>query len=73
VVNRGRSKAYHHLTLPGEHERGISELRELSSLAFLEGYYYKPRLDWDLLERYNEGLIATSGCLAASSSSALTR
>jgi DNA polymerase-3 subunit alpha len=42
---------------------GYRNLRELSSLAFLEGYYYKPRLDWDLLERYNDGLIATSGCL----------
>ena len=42
---------------------GYRNLRELSSRAFLEGYYYKPRLDWELLERYTEGLIATSGCL----------
>ena len=42
---------------------GYRNLRELSSLAYLEGYYYKPRLDWELLERFNSGLIATSGCL----------
>jgi DNA polymerase-3 subunit alpha len=59
----GGQKLYHHLTLLAESNEGYRNLRELSSLAFLEGYYYKPRLDWDLLERYNDGLIATSGCL----------
>ena len=59
----GGQKLYHHLTLLAMSNEGYRNLRELSSLAFLEGYYYKPRLDWDLLERYNAGLIATSGCL----------
>ena len=59
----GGQKLYHHLTLLASTNQGYRNLRELSSLAFLEGYYYKPRLDWDLLERYNDGLIATSGCL----------
>ncbi|MGB8197478.1 MAG: DNA polymerase III subunit alpha [Acidimicrobiales bacterium] len=59
----GGQKLYHHLTLLAVDNAGYRNLRELSSLAFLEGYYYKPRLDWDLLERYNDGLIATSGCL----------
>jgi DNA polymerase-3 subunit alpha len=59
----GGQKLYHHLTLLATSNQGYRNLRELSSLAFLEGYYYKPRLDWDLLERYNEGLIATTGCL----------
>ena len=36
---------------------------KVSSAAFLEGYYYKPRVDWELLERYHEGVIATTGCL----------
>jgi DNA polymerase III subunit alpha len=61
--DRGRPEALHHLTLLAETNEGYRNLRELSSLAFLEGYYYKPRLDWELLERYNQGLIATSGCL----------
>jgi DNA polymerase-3 subunit alpha len=59
----GGQKLYHHLTLLATSNAGYRNLRELSSAAFLEGYYYKPRLDWELLERYNDGLIATSGCL----------
>ena len=59
----GGQKLYHHLTLLAESNQGYRNLRELSSKAFLEGYYYKPRLDWELLERYSEGLIATSSCL----------
>ena len=59
----GGQKLYHHLTLLAPTNEGYRNLRYLSSLAFLEGYYYKPRLDWDLLERYSSGLIATSGCL----------
>ena len=42
---------------------GYRNLIQLSSLAFLEGYYYKPRMDWELLEKYSDGLIATTGCL----------
>ena len=52
----GGQKLYHHLTLLAMSNEGYRNLRELSSLAFLEGYYYKPRLDWDLLERYDDGL-----------------
>jgi DNA polymerase-3 subunit alpha len=59
----GGQKLYHHLTLLATSNEGYRNLRELSSLAFLEGYYYKPRLDWDLLERFSTGLVATSGCL----------
>ena len=59
----GGQKLYHHLTLLAESNEGYRNLRELSSLAFLEGYYYKPRLDWELLERHSKGIIATSGCL----------
>ncbi|HVA53775.1 MAG TPA: DNA polymerase III subunit alpha [Acidimicrobiales bacterium] len=59
----GGQKLYHHLTLLAVTNEGYRNLLELSSLAFLEGYYYKPRLDWELLERNAEGLVATSGCL----------
>ena len=59
----GGQKLYHHLTLLALSNEGYRNLRELSSLAFLEGYYYKPRLDWELLERYAGGLVATSSCL----------
>jgi DNA polymerase-3 subunit alpha len=57
------SKLYYHLTLLAENDIGYRNLIQLSSLAFLEGYYYKPRLDWELLEKYSEGLICTTGCL----------
>jgi DNA polymerase-3 subunit alpha len=59
----GGKKLYYHLTLLAENDRGYHNLIQLASLAFMEGYYYKPRMDWDLLGRYHEGLIATTGCL----------
>jgi DNA polymerase-3 subunit alpha len=57
------SKLYYHLTLLAENNTGYRNLIQLSSLAFLEGYYYKPRLDWELLQKYSEGLICSTGCL----------
>ena len=59
----GGRKLYYHLTLLAESNIGYKNLIKLSSLAFLEGYYYQPRMDWELLEKYHEGLIATTGCL----------
>ena len=59
----GGQKLYYHLTLLSETIGGYRNLLKLSSAAYLEGYYYKPRLDWELLERHHEGLIATTGCL----------
>ncbi|HEV8063372.1 MAG TPA: PHP domain-containing protein, partial [Acidimicrobiales bacterium] len=56
-------KLYYHLTLLAETTPGYRNLVKLSSAAYLEGYYYKPRVDWELLERHHEGLIATTGCL----------
>jgi len=60
----GGKKAYYHLTLLSENNVGYRNLIQLSSRAFLEGYYYQPRMDWELLAEHHEGLIATSGCLA---------
>jgi DNA polymerase III subunit alpha len=59
----GGQKLYYHLTLLAQTVEGYRNLMKLSSAAYLEGYYYKPRLDWELLERHHEGLIATTGCL----------
>src|SRR5438067_10167964 len=56
-------KLYYHLTLLAESNAGYRNLIKLSSDAFLEGYYYKPRVDWELLERHHEGVIVTTGCL----------
>jgi DNA polymerase-3 subunit alpha len=59
---RAENEIYH-LTLLAENNVGYHNLVKVTSAAYLEGYYYKPRTDWDLLERHHEGLIATSGCL----------
>jgi len=59
----GGSKLYYHLTLLAETTTGYRNLMKLASAAYLEGYYYKPRVDWELLGRHHEGVIATTGCL----------
>jgi DNA polymerase III subunit alpha len=59
-----QQKGYAHLTLLARDNAGYANLIKLSSLGYLEGYYYKPRVDWELLERHKDGLIALSGCLS---------
>jgi DNA polymerase-3 subunit alpha len=59
-----QQKGQAHLTLLAETNEGYGNLIKLSSLGYLEGYYYKPRVDWELLERHGSGLIALSGCLS---------
>jgi DNA polymerase-3 subunit alpha len=54
--------AYTHMTLLAENNIGLSNLFKLSSLASLEGFYYKPRMDRELLAQNSQGLIATTGC-----------
>ncbi|MEA2077662.1 MAG: DNA polymerase III subunit alpha [Candidatus Marinimicrobia bacterium] len=54
---------YFHLVLLAMNETGYKNLMKLSSIGFLEGFYYKPRVDKELLRKYNEGLIATSACI----------
>ena len=59
----GGRKAYYHLTLLAENEAGYKNLIQLASRAYLEGYYQKPKIDWQLLDEHHDGVIATSGCL----------
>ena len=66
-------KLYYHLSLLAETTQGYKNLIKLSSAAYLEGYYYKPRVDWELLERYRQGVIATTGCLGGVVLQALLR
>jgi DNA polymerase-3 subunit alpha len=61
---RAQAKGYAHLTLLARDNGGYANLIKLASLGYLEGYYYKPRVDWDLLQSHNAGLIALSGCLS---------
>jgi DNA polymerase-3 subunit alpha len=55
--------AYTHMTLLSESTEGMHNLFRMSSLASIEGYYFKPRMDRELLNRYSKGLIATTGCV----------
>ncbi len=59
----GGKKIYYHLILLAENNTGYQNMIQLASKAFMEGYYYKPRVDWELLDQHSEGLIATTGCL----------
>ncbi|MDR3085906.1 MAG: DNA polymerase III subunit alpha, partial [Christensenellaceae bacterium] len=58
------SREYAHLVLLCENQQGYQNLIKMVSLGFTEGYYYRPRIDMDLLEQYHEGLIALSACLS---------
>ncbi|HZO49885.1 MAG TPA: DNA polymerase III subunit alpha [Gaiellaceae bacterium] len=67
-----QQKGTAHLTLLAETNEGYGNLIKLCSLGYLEGYYYRPRVDWELLERHAKGLIALSGCLSGRVSRALS-
>jgi len=60
---RGSSEASYHLVLLCMNRIGYKNICHLVSAAYREGFYYKPRIDWDLLAQHNEGLIALSACL----------
>ncbi len=66
-------EAAYHLTLLAQNRTGFRNLVKLASRAFLEGFYYKPRIDRELLEQFNEGIICLSGCVSGEFSSAIIR
>jgi DNA polymerase-3 subunit alpha len=55
---------YNHLIILAKNAKGLENLNKLNELAWTEGFYKKPRIDWEILEQYKEGLIITSGCLS---------
>ncbi|HSP89166.1 MAG TPA: PHP domain-containing protein [Ignavibacteriaceae bacterium] len=61
---RKKSKHYNHLILLAKNKKGYQNLIKLSTLGHTEGFYYKPRIDLELLRKYSEGLICTSACAA---------
>jgi DNA polymerase III subunit alpha len=69
----GGRDVYHHLVLLAKDETGYKNLIQLATLAHLEGYYYKPRIDKEVLAKHKEGLIALSGCLASEIPESITR
>ena len=60
----GGEDRYYHLVLLAENNVGYANLTKIVSKGFTEGYYYRPRVDMELLQEYHEGLIALSACLA---------
>jgi DNA polymerase-3 subunit alpha len=64
---------YYHLVLLAENNQGYSNLMKIVSKGFVEGFYYKPRVDMELLEQYHEGIIALSACLAGEVARYLSR
>ena len=67
----GIDKQYYHLILLAKDTQGYKNLSKLVSIGFTEGYYYKPRIDLEVLEKYHEGLVCLSGCLAGAVNQAL--
>ena len=64
ITTSSSKRNYHHLVLLAQNVQGYRNLMKLCSIAYLDGFYYRPRVDKNLLRKYNEGLIATSACLA---------
>ena len=62
----GIDNKYNHLILLAKNNEGYKNLSKMVSIGFTEGYYYKPRIDLETLEKYHEGLICCSACLAGS-------
>lgn len=69
----GKDKTYYHLIVLAINNTGYQNLMRLSTIANLDGFYYKPRIDHDLLKKYNEGLIILSGCIGGEIGDALRR
>ena len=67
----GIDNKYNHLILLAKNNVGYKNLSKLVSIGFVDGYYYKPRIDLEVLEKYSEGLICLSACLAGSVNQAL--
>jgi DNA polymerase III subunit alpha len=63
-ITRDDEKRNYHLLLLAKNEEGYKNLIKLTTIGHLEGFYYKPRIDWEILQKYHEGLIACSACLS---------
>src|SRR3989338_7976428 len=73
IAEAGGVKRYYHLTLLAKNLEGYKNLIKLVTLANLEGYYYKPRMDKEILRKYSNGVIALSGCLGGELSQSIIR
>ena len=70
-TERNPAERYNHLILLAKNNKGYSNLMKLVSLGYTEGYYYKPRIDYEILRKYSDGLICLTACLFGAFSDAL--
>ena len=69
--DKNKNEKYGHLILLAKNDIGYRNIMKISSIGFSEGYYYKPRVDMEILERFSEGIVCLSGCLAGDVNSSL--
>lgn len=62
---------YNHIVLLAKNQKGLENLNKLNEIAWTEGFYKKPRIDYEVLEKYSEGIIVTSGCLSGTIAKAI--
>jgi DNA polymerase-3 subunit alpha len=62
---------YNHIVLLAKNQKGLENLNKLNEIAWTEGFYKKPRIDYEVLEKYKEGIIVTSGCLSGTVAKAI--
>ena len=62
---------YNHIVLLAKNQKGLENLNKLNEIAWTEGFYKKPRIDYEVLEKYKEGIIVTSGCLSGTIAKAI--
>ncbi|ARF70667.1 hypothetical protein B7C51_24650 (plasmid) [Paenibacillus larvae subsp. pulvifaciens] len=62
---RDKNNKYYHLTVLAKNEKGRQNINKLVSLGYIEGFYFKPRIDFELLSQHSQGLIVMSGCMAS--------
>ena len=71
TVRDGKGHGYNHLVVLAENNQGLKNLNKIVSQAWIDGFYYKPRADYEVLRKYSEGIIAFSACLSGEIASAL--
>lgn len=73
VGKRSRRPKHYHIILLAKNEQGYDNLKEMSHISAVDGFYYEPRIDWNMLEKYKDGLICSSACLGGEIASSILK
>lgn len=71
--NKSKTEPRYHLVLLAKNQEGLKNILKLTSIGFTEGFYYKPRIDWEVLEKYKDGLICATACAGGPVSQCILR